>query len=88
MVDNSKTFNVRLSRIWEPPNFFSLVAAIKRPPASIKKGRILFSDGDILERLHYIQEGFIATDVTTRIAYFLLDFITRFCKVGKSQTIT
>lgn len=176
MTDSSKSFNARLSHIWEPPNFFSLVAAIKRPPASIKKGRILFSDGDVLERLHYIQEGFvklyrvseegketisylygpgyvvglrallskdkiakhnaealtdlkvvsithgeyfdivskypafiidlthyfmdrleltertiegfIATDVITRVAHFLLDFVMRFCKTDKSQTIT
>jgi CRP/FNR family transcriptional regulator len=175
MADNPQTFNARLSHIWESPNFFSLVAAIKRPPVSIKKGRILFSDGDVLERLHYIQEGFvklyrvseegketisylygpgyvvglrallskdkiakhnaealtdlkvisishgeyfdivskypafiidlthyfmdrlestertiegfIATDVATRVAYFLLDFATRFSKTTKSQAV-
>lgn len=176
MADNPKTFNARLQNIWEPPNFFSLVAAIKRPPAVIKKGRILFSDGDVLERLHYIQEGFvklyraseegketisylygpgyvvglrallskdkiakhnaealtdlrvisithaeyfdivskypafiidlthyfmdrlestertiegfIVTDTTTRVAYFLLDFIVRFCNTNKSEEVT
>lgn len=59
MTEESKTFSARLARIWEPPNFFSLVAAIKRPPVKMKKGRILFSDGDPLERLYYIQEGFV-----------------------------
>src|SRR5207253_1952436 len=59
MSDSSQTFADRLSQIWEPPNFFSLFAAMKRPAARMKKGRILFSDGDMLERLHYIQEGFV-----------------------------
>lgn len=59
VVEESKSFNARLSRIWEPSNFFLLIEAIKRSPVRIKKGKILFNDGDVLERLHYIKEGFV-----------------------------
>lgn len=59
MNDTQQSLTKRLLHVWEPPDFFTLFAAIKRPPHSIKKGTVLFSDGDPLERLYFIKEGFV-----------------------------
>lgn len=58
-MNSDKTIANRILRIWEPPDFFTIFEAIKRPPHPIRKGRILFSDGDPLERLYFIKEGFV-----------------------------
>ncbi|MBI2022161.1 Crp/Fnr family transcriptional regulator [Candidatus Daviesbacteria bacterium] len=42
-----------------------------------------------INRLNYTErklEGFIITDATARVAYFLADCVTRFCKVVSNQT--
>lgn len=49
----------RLEHVWEPPSFESLFVSAQRPPHIIKKRTILFNDGDPLERIYFIQEGFV-----------------------------
>lgn len=59
MQDTTK-LSERLSRIWMPPDFkrfFKTYA--KRKPLSIKKGNMIFYEGDEPERVYFIQEGFV-----------------------------
>lgn len=50
----------RLSNLWQPPDFVDFFKNyVKRPPHSLKKGTILLNEGDPLERLYCITEGFV-----------------------------
>lgn len=58
MTDSQK-LKQRLENIWQCSDFVSLFEAVKRSPHIIKQKTILFNDGDPLERLYFIQEGFV-----------------------------
>ncbi len=50
----------RLSSLWQPPNFIAFFEkSFKRPPHLIKKGTIILNEGDHLDRLYCIKEGFV-----------------------------
>lgn len=50
----------RLAKIWEHPNFPTAFAKIsRRSPHVIKKGTTIFNEGDPLERLYCIVDGFV-----------------------------
>lgn len=60
MDERKEKIRSRLYSIWQPPDFASFFRTYaKRPPQKIKKGTILFNEGDQLERLYFIQEGFV-----------------------------
>lgn len=55
-----KMFYNRLDKIWQPPNFFPFFEKYsKRKPLLIKKGGIIFYEGDQPERLYFIKKGFV-----------------------------
>lgn len=55
-----KMFYNRLDKIWQPPNFFPFFEKYsKRKPLHIKKGAIIFYEGDQPERLYFIKKGFV-----------------------------
>lgn len=58
-MSNLSALTKRLENIWQPADFETLFRNIQKQPHSIKKKTILFNDGDPLERLYYIKEGFI-----------------------------
>lgn len=50
----------RLFHIWKPADFSSFFSQITtHKPHRIKKGTLIFSEGDPLNRLYFIQEGFL-----------------------------
>lgn len=50
----------RLINIWQRPDFVKFFSEfVKTPPHLVKKGTILFNEGDPLERLYFIKEGFV-----------------------------
>lgn len=50
----------RLSKAWETPDFAAFFAKFsKNHPCYIKKGAILFNEGDHLEKLYFIKNGFV-----------------------------
>lgn len=52
--------NKRLLRIWEKPNFSSFFQKfVKKPSHLVKKGTVIFNEGDPLERLYFIEKGFV-----------------------------
>ncbi len=61
MIQDSKIIlQRRLERIWEPAKFSILFEnSTKRPPLSIKKGNIIFYEGDQPDRLYFIKEGYV-----------------------------
>lgn len=60
MDERQERIRARLDTIWKPHHFASLFKQYsKRPLQHIKKGTILFNEGDQLERLYFIQEGFV-----------------------------
>lgn len=60
MQSSSDQLNQRKDFLRDHPDFGSFFAKhAPRPPHRIRKGTIIFSDGDPHERLYYIQEGFI-----------------------------
>ena len=61
MIQDSKTIlRRRLERIREPAKFSTLFETYsKRPPLSIKKGNIIFYEGDQPDRLYFIKEGYV-----------------------------
>lgn len=60
MNGNTSALKKRIENIWQPPDFKTFFQTYsKRPPQVIKKGTLLFNAGDQLERLYYIQEGFV-----------------------------
>lgn len=56
----NKKLQDRLDKIWEKPNFNSFFEkTFKKQPHTIKKGTILFNEGDQTGRLFFIKEGFV-----------------------------
>lgn len=50
----------RLEKIWKTPDFTSFFQKYaKRPPLSIKKGNIIFYQGDQPDRIYFIKKGFV-----------------------------
>ena len=50
----------RLQKIWQKPNYPDLFQKIsKRDPHRLRKNSIIFNDGDPLDRLYCISEGFV-----------------------------
>lgn len=59
-MDEHNLLRARLERIEKLPDFTSFFTkTIKRPPHTIKKGTMIFSEGDPLGRLYLIKEGFV-----------------------------
>lgn len=59
-MQQSNMVHVRLEKIWQSPDFISFFEkSVKRPPHALKKGTILLNEGDPLERLYCITEGFV-----------------------------
>lgn len=57
---NSSILEKRLSFLWKKADFISFFEkSSKKPPHTLKKGTILLNEGDPLERLYCITEGFI-----------------------------
>lgn len=60
MDKNTSLLRKRLEKIWQPPNFIAFFEKFtKRTPHAIKKATVLFNEGDPLERLYCIKEGFV-----------------------------
>lgn len=59
MTDPKEKLYDRLLKIWDHPNFSKLFLTAKRQPHLVKKGTIIFNEGDPLERIYYIHEGFV-----------------------------
>ena len=58
-VDNTK-LRKRLDRLWDQPDFSSFFEQFsKRAPIKIKKGNIIFYEGDIPGKLYFIKSGFV-----------------------------
>lgn len=58
-MDNSNLKN-RLENIWEAPNFTDFLKRFtKRAPFRIKKGNVIFFEGDQPERIYFIKRGFV-----------------------------
>lgn len=49
----------RLENIWQPADFEPIFASSKRVPYLIRQKTILFSDGEPLDKLYFIKEGFV-----------------------------
>lgn len=49
----------RLENIWQPADFEPIFASSKRPSYQIRQRTILFSDGEPLNKLYFIKEGFV-----------------------------
>lgn len=59
-MTQNQPLKARLDKIWQQPDFTSFFAKYsKRPPLTIKKGNIIFYEGDQPERLYFIKEGFV-----------------------------
>lgn len=69
----SPALKKRLDHIWEPADFASLFSSTQKHPNFIKKRTMLFNDGDPLEKIYFIQEGFVK--------------LYRLSKEGKETTI-
>ncbi|MDP2649391.1 MAG: Crp/Fnr family transcriptional regulator [bacterium] len=53
-------FRKNLEQIWRPPNFISFFKKYsKRKPLNIKKGNMIFYQGDQPDRLYFIKKGFV-----------------------------
>lgn len=60
MDKDSQQLFFRLSKAWETPDFAAFFTRFsKHPPHSIKKGAVLFNEGDTLEKLYFIKNGFV-----------------------------
>lgn len=60
MTEDPAKIKKRLDSIWESPNFASFFESYsKRTPINIKKGSIIFYEGDQPDRLYFLKEGFI-----------------------------
>lgn len=59
-MNNSLVLRKRLEKIWDLPDFTALFHAKAKHPAHIvKKGTLLFNEGDPLGRLYFIKDGFV-----------------------------
>lgn len=61
MTHEEKELRDRLSHFWEAPDFSPIFATKERKPHHMKKGTLLFNEGDPVSRMYYIHEGFIKT---------------------------
>lgn len=53
-------FRKDLEKVWDSPNFFSFFKKYsKRKPLLIKKGNIIFYEGDQPDRVYFIKKGFV-----------------------------
>jgi len=60
MDDKKNKLKKRLETVWESPDFSILFTKIlKKPFHKIKKGTVIFNEGDPLGRLYYIKEGYV-----------------------------
>lgn len=60
MQDPEQKLKERLEKIWKAPDFTSFFQKYaKRPPLNIKKGNIIFYQGDQPDRIYFIKEGFV-----------------------------
>ena len=58
-MDNTKLAE-RLLKIWQVPDFTKFFEKFsKKGPILIKKGTVLFNEGQPLDNLHFIKEGFV-----------------------------
>lgn len=60
-VDEGKQkLRTRLEKIWKTPDFTSFFQKYaKRPALNIKKGNIIFYQGDQPDRIYFVKEGFV-----------------------------
>ncbi len=49
----------RLNSVWEKPDFEEIFNKSGKSPKIIRKGTIIFNDGEPLDRFFYIEEGFV-----------------------------
>lgn len=57
---NNTKLRERLSNIWQAPDFTEFFQEFsKKGPINIKKGTILFNEGQTLDNLYFIKEGFV-----------------------------
>ena len=74
MNSHNDVLRKRLDKIWERANFALFFQDIIHLPAKgMKKGAILFNEGDKLDKLYYIKEGYVK--------------LYRLSKEGKESTI-
>lgn len=59
METRQAKLTARLTKIWAPPDFVSFFSLTNRKPYRIKKGTLLFSEGEPLEKLYFIKVGFV-----------------------------
>lgn len=59
-MDKQSLLKKRLDTIWEPPRFVEFFEEhVKRPSHMVKKGTILFNEGQPLDRLYCVKNGFV-----------------------------
>lgn len=60
MNNNKKKLLERLNRIWERPDFSAFFKnKFNKKPNHVKKGTILFNEGDTTGKIFFIKEGFV-----------------------------
>ncbi|MBI1982471.1 MAG: Crp/Fnr family transcriptional regulator [Candidatus Levybacteria bacterium] len=60
MDADKQKLKTRLEKIWQQPDFTSFFQKYaKRPPLNIKKGNIIFYQGDQPDRIYFVKEGFV-----------------------------
>lgn len=60
MDEDKQKLRTRLERIWKAPDFTAFFQKYaKRAPLNIKKGNIIFYQGDQPDRIYFIKEGFV-----------------------------
>lgn len=60
MNENNQKLKDRLSKIWQPADFNSFFEKfVKKSAHLVKKGTIIFNEGDPLDRLYFIKKGFV-----------------------------
>lgn len=60
MEDSNQKLKIRLSKIWQSADFNSLFEKyVKKDGHLVKKGTIIFNEGDPLDRLYFIKKGFV-----------------------------
>lgn len=60
MDENNGILRNRIEKIWEQADFSTFFQQIlQKPIQNIKKGKLLFSEGDQLEKLYFIKTGFV-----------------------------
>lgn len=60
MDEKAKKVKDRFEKIWQSPDFSSFFETnSKRPAYTLKKNTIIFNEGEPLDKLYYIKEGYI-----------------------------